>query len=52
MDQFLKGVGFAALVGEGAYQFSGLLQTVRLKNVPELAELLFRLATIQQELAQ
>jgi hypothetical protein len=52
MDQFLKGVGCAALVGDGAYQFSGVIETVRLRNVLELGELLFRLAALRKEQRQ
>jgi hydroxymethylpyrimidine pyrophosphatase-like HAD family hydrolase len=51
MDQFLKAVGCAVLVGDGAYQFSGLRQTIRLKTVAELGQLLFRLAELYRERA-
>jgi hydroxymethylpyrimidine pyrophosphatase-like HAD family hydrolase len=48
MDVFLKGVGLAVLVGDGAFEFHGLHQTIRLKNVLEFGELLFRLVKIQK----
>jgi hydroxymethylpyrimidine pyrophosphatase-like HAD family hydrolase len=50
MDQFLKGVGLALVVGDGALEFRGLTQTIRLQNVIELGALLSQLAELQSEL--
>src|SRR5688572_2092901 len=40
MDQFLKGVGLAVLVGNQALAFRGLHHTIKLQNVMELGALL------------
>lgn len=48
MDTFLNGVGLAVLVGNADLGFRGTLQTIRLPGVPELGQLLFRLARIQR----
>ncbi len=50
MDRFLKGVGLALQVGEGALEYHGLSQTIRVKHVLELGEILFRLAELQKTL--
>jgi hydroxymethylpyrimidine pyrophosphatase-like HAD family hydrolase len=50
MDNFLKGVGLAVIVGRRNLDFRGSLQTIKLKNSFELGDLLFRLAEIQREL--
>jgi hydroxymethylpyrimidine pyrophosphatase-like HAD family hydrolase len=49
MDSFLSGVGLTIVVGERDLPFQGSFGTLRLKNAFELGDLLFRLATLQQE---
>ena len=50
MDNFLSGVGLAAIVGNNNLEFKGLHQTIKLGNSFELGNLLFRLVEIQREL--
>jgi len=49
MDQFLKGVGLAIVVGNEKLGLRGLRHTIQLQNVLELGALLFRLVELQSE---
>lgn len=50
MDNFLSGVGLAAIVGNNNLEFKGLHQTIKLKNSFELGKLLFRMVEIQRDI--
>jgi hydroxymethylpyrimidine pyrophosphatase-like HAD family hydrolase len=50
MDNFLRGVGLAVIVGGRELGFSGSLQTIKLKTSFELGDLLFRWAELQRAL--
>lgn len=50
MDVFLSGVGLAVHVGNPNLEFLGLQQTIKVKSIFELGDLLFRLADLQQEI--
>lgn len=52
MDNFLRGVGLAVIVGGRELGFQGSLQTIKLKTSFELGDLLFRWAEIQRELGR
>lgn len=51
MDGFLNGVGLAVQVGSRELSFRGLQNTVRVQNSLELGDVLFRLAGLQEALA-
>ncbi len=51
MDNFLNGAGMAVQVGHRELEFRGKHSTVRLANVSELGDFLFRLAELQHEIA-
>jgi hydroxymethylpyrimidine pyrophosphatase-like HAD family hydrolase len=49
LDTFLKGVGFAVIVGNNSLAFHGLLDTITLTNSQELGDLLFRASELAQK---
>ncbi len=49
LDTFLKGVGFAVIVGKHPLTFRGLVDTITLANSQELGDLLFRASELAQE---
>ena len=51
MDCFLKGVGLAVEVGPTELEFRGLHDTIRVRDSFELGDVLFRLAGLQEHLA-
>jgi hypothetical protein len=51
MDVFLDGVGLAVHVGPADLRFRGLHNTIKVKNSFELGDVLFRLAGVQETLA-
>jgi len=51
MDCFLNGVGMAVHVGPINLDFRGIHNTVRVRNSFELGDVLFRLAGLQEQLA-
>lgn len=48
MDAFLDGVGLAVQVGNIDLTFRGLQQTIQVNTIPELGDVLFRLAGLQE----
>jgi hypothetical protein len=48
MDNFLSGIGLAVTVGAGELGFAGAYGNVRVRGSPELGDLLFRLAELDQ----
>ena len=46
LDSFLNGVGLALIVGNQDLKFSGLVETIRLRDSDELGSLLFRAAEL------
>ena len=52
MDGFLNGVGLAVQVGGRDLEFRGMHSTIKLGNIFELGELLFKTADLQQSAAQ
>jgi hydroxymethylpyrimidine pyrophosphatase-like HAD family hydrolase len=48
MDSFLDGVGLAVQVGNLDLTFRGLHQTIQVNTIPDLGDVLFRLAGLQE----